>query len=112
MSVEVSVGYFASQRQGKKVVSHLADVLHRAASSIRAPFGPDSTEDVNLIRLRTRGRDQIGVFWYEINGRVVSGKYRAKWLTLWDSVVHRRSNGMVVVLLAEKDKRQSEEQAD
>ncbi len=41
---------------------------------------------------------------------MVSGKYRAKWLTFWNSVVHRRNSGMIVVLLAEKSAVQSEEQ--
>ncbi len=39
--VDVSVAYFESQRQGKKVVSHFDDVLHRSASSLRVSFGSD-----------------------------------------------------------------------
>ncbi len=107
--VEVSVAYFARQRQGKKLVSYRADVLHHAATSLGGVFGRAGTGDVNLVRLRARGREQIGIFWYEIDGRVISGKYAAKLTTFWNSVVHRRGNGMVVVLLVDRVPGRTEE---
>jgi len=121
LEVDLSVEYFASQRQGKELVSHRGDVLHRAATPVRLSLSGGGTADVNATAFRSDGRDLLGIFWYEIDGRIVSGKYRAKWLTLWSgrivsgkyrakwltlwsAIVHRRSNGAVVVLLVDRER--------
>jgi len=103
LDVDVSIDYFASQRQGKELVSNRGDALHRAAKPVRIVLSSGSLVEVNATTLRAEGRDLVALFWYEIDGRPVSGKYRAKWLTLWSTVAHRRSNGAVIVLLVERN---------
>jgi EpsI family protein len=97
-AADVWIGYFASQRQGKELVSHRIDALHRA--SIGAGTRTDGAPaEVNALRLTDHGQDRMGVFWYEIDGRRVTGKLQAKWLTLWNSALRRRSNGTVIVIM-------------
>ncbi len=40
---------------------------------------------------------------------MVAGKYPAKVLTVWNSIVHRRGNGFLVVLLADRVPDRTEE---
>jgi EpsI family protein len=99
-TVELSIGYFEQQTQGREIVSSAGNPLHRAAapSLLSTPAG---RFPINTVRLRSGGRDLVGVFWYDVDGRVVASRYRAKWLTLWNAAVHGRSNGSMVVVFAE-----------
>jgi EpsI family protein len=96
----VAVGRFRSQAQGKELVSHRTESLHRAATKVK--FGPDGAGEANLVRLTSGGTDRVGYFWYEIDEQTVAGKYRAKWLTLWSALVRRRTDGSIIVVLADR----------
>lgn len=99
-TVDVWIGYYRSQRQGKELVSHRTERLHRVAT--RVTLGPDATREANLVRLRVADRERIGFFWYDIDGRQVAGKYRAKWLTFRRALLRRRNDGAIVVVLSDK----------
>jgi hypothetical protein len=38
------------------------------------------------------------LFWYDMNGRIVSDIYRLKSYTIWDAVTRRRTNGAIVMI--------------
>ena len=38
------------------------------------------------------------LFWYDVNGRIVTDVYRLKSYTIWDAVTRRRTNGAVVMI--------------
>jgi hypothetical protein len=98
--VDVDVAYFSVQRQESELASHLSAVLHRGASP--APSGLDGTDGPlpNVVTLREGGTERVGLFWYEIDGEIVTSPYEAKMRTLWNTAVKRRSNGVIVVLLS------------
>jgi len=102
-TVDVSLAYFAFQRQGKELVGHEGDVLHRGAGVTRMRVGGRGERaEVNVVRLAAGGRDRLAVFWYEVGGRTQASRYRAKWLTLWHTVVSGRSEGMFAAVLTDR----------
>jgi EpsI family protein len=38
------------------------------------------------------------IYWYDINGRILSETYQAKAYTAWDGITRKRTNGAVVVI--------------
>ena len=49
--------------------------------------------------VRTKNGARRGVlFWYDINGRIISDWYRLKSYTIWDAMTRRRTNGAVVII--------------
>jgi EpsI family protein len=93
--VDVSVGYFGLQKQGKELASHLSAPLHRAAGS----RSDDTDARMLPIRLKASSGDRVGYFWYEIDGDVLTNPYLVKGRTFWNAVVRGRTNGTIVVLL-------------
>ena len=103
--MDLAVDYFASQRQGKELASHRDDPLHRVATPFQLTLPGGSTAEANLAQVRLEGRERLALFWYEIDGRSVRGKYLAKWLTLRSTLLHGRSDGAAIVLLVDLDER-------
>jgi EpsI family protein len=96
--VDVHIGYFRVQHQGKEIASHLSAPLHRAGSAAQSAGGMPGAP--NAILLKDGGREHVGFFWYQIDGDVVRSPYAAKARTLWNVIAHGRSNGAMVVILA------------
>jgi EpsI family protein len=92
--VDFYLGYFASQEQGREMVTHRSAEMHSRAA-LRPIMGAGGF-DANYA-----GPDQLGVsrmFWYDVDARPETNRYVVKARTLWNAVRDARSNGAVVVL--------------
>jgi EpsI family protein len=96
--LQLYVGYLTSQRQEKKIVSHLSARLHEQADEVTIPVDSGRVIVANRGRLGDRPNQRGILFWYDVNGRVLAGRYRAKLATLWDGLRRGRTNGAVVLL--------------
>jgi EpsI family protein len=94
-TVQVYVGYYRQQSQGKELAGPLAHALHAASSDLRLAAG-DSTRIKEIQRLAGNGRGLL--FWYHVNGRLVANIYQAKAWLVWDALVHRRTDAAVVLV--------------
>jgi EpsI family protein len=100
-AVQLYVGYFRYQVQAKELVNEHMSELHRTASPIRLTLADGSTREANEVMRTTWNRQQYILFWYEINGRSVISRYRAKAWTIWDSLSRGRTNGALIMLLTD-----------
>ena len=93
--VDVYLGYFTSQEQGRELVTHLSTDAHSLAAIRRVDSGQGGF-NANYL-----GPDRNGVsrmFWYDIDARPETNRYVVKALTLWRAVRGARSDGAVIVL--------------
>ena len=97
-SIYVYVAYFASQKHGKETVSYLTDSLQQDAREIDIRIDSQQTVSINEKPSRTEQDNRRLLFWYDVNGRIVANRYRAKLGTLLDTIVRGRSNGAFVLL--------------
>jgi EpsI family protein len=95
--VDVAVAYFATQQQGRELAGQEAGRLHLAITADDVRLGDGSR--INAIRLTTPAGPRAGVFWYEIDGQPLTSPRSVKVRTTWNTLLHRRSNGTMVVLL-------------
>lgn len=100
-TVRVYVAYFASQRQGKELVSDKTAAFHEDAQIVDYRIGPAQVVPVNRGRRLVDKGNRDAVFWYDIDGRVIANRYKAKWATTLGALWNGRTNGSVVVLTAE-----------
>ncbi len=110
--VDVYVGYLASQTQGKELLNYRTAELHRGALPVElqvAGAGPRPV--VNTVIRADHGRRYAGLFWYDLNGRVVTDRYWAKAYSMWDALVVGRNNGAIVWLTTELNGSEAREQA-
>jgi exosortase D (VPLPA-CTERM-specific) len=110
--VQLSVWYFESQTQGKELISPSTAKLHSNSMRINLSMGQQGEFEVNQIVMQEEERNpRLLLFWYDLNGRVVAGQYAAKFYTAWDSVVHGRTNGAMVLLAADLSSDDHQEKA-
>jgi EpsI family protein len=98
--VEVALGYFAVQAQGREAASHLSAPLHRAmvgVEQLEIPGG--GAERIGRIRLPATGGHREGVFWYDVAGRIVTSQTAAKLAAGRSALTTRRAPGLLVVVL-------------
>ncbi len=101
IEVQLYVAYYRHQEQGKELAGTAADQLGLAASRI----GPGSNAPFDIAEV-TREKDGVRrgiLFWYDINGRIVSQIYQAKAYMIWDGLTRRRTDGAVVMLAWQGD---------
>jgi exosortase D (VPLPA-CTERM-specific) len=96
--VDLSIAYFESQGQEKKLDSYKMDRLFQNASEVAVGVNPHRTIHVNRQVFQEKDNRTLILFWYELNGKIVTDRYRAKLYTMWDVLVHRRNNGAMILL--------------
>jgi len=99
--IHVYVAYFAYQKHGKKAVSYLTDTLHQNARQIDIRIDSGRTVTINETLSRAGQGNRRLLFWYDVNGRIIANRYRAKLATLIDTIASGRRNGAFVVLASD-----------
>jgi EpsI family protein len=98
--VEVAIGYFAVQAQGREAASHLSAPLHRAMVGVeRLPVPEGPPVPVGRVRLPVTGGHRDGVFWYDVGGRIVTSQASAKLAAGRSALTSREAPGLIVVVL-------------
>jgi EpsI family protein len=92
------VGYFAGQTQGKEMISYQTSDLHREASKRKLDLSSYGPVEINQVVQQEGKYKRELLFWYDLNGRIVADKYEAKAWMVWDGLTRGRTNGAVVIL--------------
>lgn len=94
-TVDLYIGYFASQRQNKEVINSRAADLHRGATVVRVGGDAGGFEANQATALP----DKLNtLFWYHVDRTPEANPYVVRLRTLWNSMRRGRSNGAVIVL--------------
>lgn len=94
--VRLSLWYFDSQTQGKELVYPGTAKLHADAKRVRLSIGAQREVELNRRFIHDGNRTQIVLFWYDLNGRILTNPQMVKLYTAYEAVVHGRTNGALV----------------
>ncbi|MGH9345991.1 MAG: exosortase C-terminal domain/associated protein EpsI, partial [Vicinamibacterales bacterium] len=92
----VDVWYFEAQQQSREIVSFRVAGLHQQAVSRRIRPATGLPFSANVVRLP----EEIGLFWYVLDGEPEADQYVAKLRSLWTALSRGRSNGAAIMLRA------------
>ena len=95
--VQLYVGYYNRQSQGKELSGEASDALRLAATPLALRTASGNYDVSEVVREGAAGSRGV-IFWYVINGRIVPDIYRAKGYTIVDAVTRHRTNGAVVMI--------------
>ena len=98
-------GYFERQSPGAELIDITTARLHEGAEEIIIPIAENKSIRVNKGIYKRNERMHVILFWYEMDGQVVSKWTDVKWLTLRNALTKRRTNGSVVIVSAPLGKR-------
>jgi EpsI family protein len=101
--VDVYIGYLASQTQGKELMNYRTAEIHRGAFLVELPVPGVGRTVVNAVIRSDHGRSYVALFWYALNGRVVTDRYWGKAYTIWDALAFGQTNGAIVWITADLD---------
>jgi len=96
--IKLYIGYYELQEQGKEIVNYRTAWLHDGASLVKITAGADEVIEVNRLIKQEGNINRLILFWYDLNGRVVTGRYTAKAYTTLDSLIRGRTNGAMMIL--------------
>ncbi|MBI4847309.1 MAG: exosortase W [Nitrospirae bacterium] len=98
--ITLYAGYYESQRQGKELVNYLTKQLHKEAEEVEVLTASGSVM-VNKTLLNDGKKTYSVLFWYEMSGRKMADLHKAKFATLSDAIIKRRTNGAFVMVTSE-----------
>lgn len=96
--IKLYIGYFESQRGDKKVAHYRSKWLHKKSEVVEFDMNPHGTIRINKTILQDRINNQMLLFWYDINGKIIISRYRAKIFTFFEGFFRGRTNGAIVVV--------------
>lgn len=95
--VELHIAYFESQSQGRELINHSHNLLYEASREVDLPAERDPLK-INHAVQSSGPRDYHVLYWYNVNGRTISGIYSVKLNVLLDGLLRQRTNGSMVVV--------------
>ncbi len=101
--VQLYVGYFDAQRQGKEIVNDRTRGLHAQAERREIVLNSGRSVPVNRTVLPHSGGDRDLLFWYEAEGQAWGSPYWSKWAMVKGSLSHGRTNGAFVAVSSKAD---------
>jgi EpsI family protein len=95
--IDLLVGYFARQQQGRELVGF---EVSRLLSPSDAPLTRTLNGAVKVKEFVTtvNGDSYHVTYCYLLNGRTASESYTAKWWATWDTLARGRNNGGIIVV--------------
>lgn len=101
--IKLYIGYFESQGQGRELINYISRRFHSDAVKIDIPLGREDSVQVNKTMLREGHTPHLALFWYDLNGGIITDPYKAKLTSTLDALLRGRTNGAIVMVSAALD---------
>ncbi len=100
-TVTLYIAYFQSQNQKKKLVNYASKDLHRGVHEVQVANGSSVPSRINHVIISKAGKRWTTLHWYDLNGRIVTGRSTARIHTLLNALLRGRNNGALVLVSQE-----------
>ncbi len=103
-SLQLYIGYLSCQMPGRKLVGDGGMTLPDPDGTVTV----QALDGTTITAGKSERKDRLGVrrvtlYRYDLNGHQATNPYWVKLLTVWNAMVHRRSDGAVVVIVLTLD---------
>lgn len=110
--IKLFIGYMRLQEVGKNIDHHPHAIDQKHTSKILIKYNPScSFEIARAIYKRNSDMKQV-YFWYDINGRIMPDRHRAKLATIMEAFLRKRTNGAIVVISMDIGERTTENEIE
>lgn len=97
-NVNLYIGYFESQIQGKELINDNLKKLQSGLSKVRVDIVNNEPFYVNRKVINNGNERHLLLFWYNVNGHKISDKYSVKLYTILNGLLHGRTNGALIMV--------------
>jgi len=98
LPVKLYIGYYAFQKQGKELIDYRCDHFFDGGNSIELAIDKERTIKVNRYLINGRHAKTSLLYWVQEGDRLFHDKYAEKYHMMTNALLHRRSNGAIVVV--------------
>lgn len=98
--IKLYIGYFELQKQDKELINYRLQGLYNNAKEIEISADSYGQIKVNETILQNASQNLMVLYWYNINGRIIANNHRAKFITALDGLIHRQTNGAIIMVYA------------
>ena len=96
--IKLYIGYFESQKGDKRVTHYRSRWLHKKAEAVEFAMNPHGTVRINKTIFHDRINNQLLLFWYDMNGKIINSRYKAKIFNALDGLFRGRTNGAIIIV--------------
>jgi EpsI family protein len=96
--IKLYIGYFEFQRGDKRVTHYRSKWLHKKAEAVEFAMNPHGTVRINKTIFQDRINNQLLLFWYDMNGKIINSRYKAKIFNALDGLFRGRTNGAIIIV--------------
>lgn len=93
-------GYYKSQDQDKEMDDYRLSKLYKKSTEVEIPLSGEDHIRVNKTIFEEDSHKFLALYWYDLNGRIIADRFKAKLLTTFDGLIHRRTNGAVFIVVS------------
>ena len=96
--IKLYLGYYEFQKQDKEFIHYNLQSLYDNAEEMSIPIESNGFVQFNKTVLKEGFQNSLILYWYDMNGRIVSNNYKAKFIMALDGLIHRRTNGAIIIV--------------
>lgn len=95
--VQLFIATFASQQPGKKVVNDQFSPPKGRVEKVYVALGRERVS-INRVAFNDNGLPAHVYYWFDVNGRILTDRYRTKLAHVFDAMTRRRTNASLIVV--------------
>lgn len=96
--IKLYIGYFESDQGDKRLTHYRSKWLHKKAEAIEFSVNPHGTIRINKKVFQERKNNQLLLFWYDMNGKIINSRHKAKIVNAFDGLFRGRTNGAIIIV--------------
>lgn len=96
--VQVYIGYFATQKQDKELITYKLGDLYENAKEITIQIDTLNNIQANKTITTIGIQQALAIYWYNLNGQIIANNNKAKLITSIGGLLHRRTNGAFIII--------------
>jgi EpsI family protein len=96
--IVLHIGYFEFQTQDKEAIYYKNKWLYKKVVNVEIPIHSQGSITVNKTIVASGDDKNSLIFWYDLNGRIITNKYYCKFLSALDGLIRSRNNIAVVIV--------------
>jgi EpsI family protein len=100
--IKLYIGYWDFQGQGKELINYKVYKMLDNHQKYKLSQNTIFIYDENEYTKENGKKDDIFIYWIDINGRIIGDKYRAKAYNILDFIKHGRTNSAIVLIKVNK----------
>lgn len=101
--INLYIGYYKNQREGKQVHSPRQclpgsgwNIIHKKKFNIKTDARKDKYATINYYLMGKGMKKELYLWWYQGRGRIYASEYFNKLILIWDSILKKRTDGALV----------------